>query len=131
MKKLLDKLLSLWYSIYIMMMKGKIMKKILMIAALVMTATTANADQWKLPANSVWNDSNVALQFPEELNYFLKGGINLNNVIGAVIATTIDPRGYHGKAYPNGKRPKLNYKLGNMGTGKCYPDPKGNGIYCP
>jgi hypothetical protein len=130
-----------------MMMKGKIMKKILMIAALVMTATTANADQWKLPANSVWNDSNVALQFPEELNYFLKGGINLNNVIGAVIATTIDPRGYHGKAYPNGnvidprgyhgsaypngKRPKLNYKLGNMGTGKCYPDPKGNGIYCP
>ena len=34
-------------------------------------------------------------------------------------------------AYPNGKRPKLNYKLGNMGTGKCYSDPKANGIYCP
>lgn len=106
-------------------------KLVLTFAALAMMTTTATADQWKLPAKSVFNDSNVALQLPEELNYFLKGGINVNNVLGAVIGTVIDPRGYHGSAYPNGKRPKLNYKLGNMGTGKCYPDPKGNGIYCP
>lgn len=114
-----------------MMMKGKNMKKIMMIAALAMMTTNATAGEWKLPQKSVWNDSNVAMQFPEELNYFLKGGIDLNNVVGAVIGTVIDPRGYHGSAYPNGKRPKLNYKLGNMGTGKCYSDPKGNGIYCP
>ena len=107
------------------------MKKIMLIAALALMTTNATAGEWKLRQKSVFNDSNVALQLPEELNYFLKGGIDLNNVVGAVIGTVIDPRGYHGSAYPNGKRPKLNYKLGNMGTGKCYSDPKANGIYCP
>ena len=107
------------------------MKKIMFVAALFMMTTNATASEWKLPQKSVLNDSNAALQFPEELNYFLKGGIDINSVIGAVIAKTIDPRGYHGSAYSNGKRPKLNYKLGNMGTGKCYSDLKSNGIFCP
>ena len=107
------------------------MKKMMFVAALVMITTNATASELKLPQKSVLNDSNVALQFPEELNYFLKGGIDINSVIGAVIAKTIDPRGYHGSAYSNGKRPKLNYKLGNMGTGKCYSDLKSNGIFCP
>lgn len=109
------------------------MKKLLMTAALVLTATTANAgdlDNWKLPANSVWNESVNALQLPHDVRYIFNG-IDVNQAVRAVIATAIDPRGYPGKAYPNGKRPALNYKLGNLGTGKCYPDPKGNGIYCP
>jgi len=134
MTKMIDKVIKLCYSIYIMLMKGKIMKKILMTAALVFTATTANAgdlDSWKLPANSVWNDSNTALQLPHDVRYIFNQGIDLEQAARAVISTVIDPRGYSGKAYPNGKRPKLNYKLGNLGTGKCYSDPKGNGIYCP
>ena len=77
-------------------------KLVLTFAALgVMMTTTATVDQWKLPQKSIFNDSNVALQLPEELNYFLKGGINVNNVLGAVIGTVIDPRDYHGSAYPN------------------------------
>lgn len=110
------------------------MKKMLMIAALAFTATTAQAgdlEAWKLPQKSVLNNGTTALQLPEEAIRILNGNIDVNNVLGAVIGTVIDPRGYHGSAYPNGKRPKLNYKLGNLRTGKCYSDPKGNGIYCP
>jgi|TARA_R110000803_G_scaffold23359_9_gene57432 hypothetical protein len=108
------------------------MKKLVMIAALALVATNACADGWKLPQKSIWNGSNTAQHLlNDELRYVLNNNINLNNILGAVIGTVIDPRGYHGSAYPNGKRPKLNYKLGNMGTGKCFSDPKGNGIWCP
>ena len=51
------------------------MKKIMLIAALALMTTNATAAEWKLPQKSVFNDSNVALQLPEELNYFLKGAL--------------------------------------------------------
>ena len=66
--------------------KGDVMKKIMLIAALALMTTNATAGEWKLQ-KSVFNDSNVALQLLKELNYFLKGGIDLNNVVGAVIGT--------------------------------------------
>ena len=109
------------------------MKKVLMIAALALTATTANAtdlSQWKIPANSVLNDSVNAVGAPLWLEH-LANGIDVRNVLGAVVGTVIDPRGYPDSAYPGGKRPNLNVQLGNMKTGKCYSDPKGNGIWCP
>jgi hypothetical protein len=110
------------------------MKKTLMIAAVLATAFTQNVvagdlDQWRLPANSVWNDSAQSIGAPIWIQHVFK--IDVEQAVRAVIGTAIDPRGYPDSAYPGGKRPSMNVQLGNMGTGKCYSDPKGNGIYCP
>ena len=58
----------------------------------------------------------------------MQNGINAKGIISSTIDAIIDPRGYHSDAYPDGKRPKFGYELGNLGTGKCHSDPKGNGI---
>ena len=112
------------------------MKKVMMIAAIALattSVTTANAvdlEQWKIPANSVHNDSVNSIGAPLIIQH-LANGIDIRSVVGAVIGTVIDPRGYPDSAYPKGKRPSMNVQLGNMKTGKCYSDPKGNGIWCP
>jgi hypothetical protein len=121
-----------------MIKRGENMKKIVLIAAVLATAFTTNANAGNgrdlveylygdqllhAPANSVHNKGNSGklLMFPN---------IDINNVIGAVIGTVIDPRGYPAEAYPNGKRPKFNVQYGRGGTGRCQPDPNANGIFC-
>lgn len=112
------------------------MKKALMITAMVLASSTAHAGNAvdyffgnliTLPANSVLNDSNNAKRIP---NPGAMTQIDINQALGAVIGTVIDPRGYNGKAYPGGNRPGLNVHFGNLRTGKCYSDPKSNGVYC-
>lgn len=108
-----------------------------MITAMVLATSTAHAGNnavdylfgnlLTLPANSVLNDSNNAKRIP---NPGAMTQIDINQALGAVIGTVIDPRGYNGKAYPGGNRPGLNVHFGNLRTGKCYSDPKSNGVYC-
>lgn len=125
-----------------MIKKGENMKKTLLIAAVLATAFTTNAnagggrdlveylfqDQMlELPAHSRLNGNNTAKRIPLPLNIV---NVDINSVIGAVVGTVIDPRGYDKTAYPGGKRPGLNVTYGRNGTGKCYSDPKGGGIFC-
>ena len=110
---------------------NNIVKKITTVSLFTLLSFNVSATELKLPQKSILNNSNNALQLPEELRYFMQNGINAKGIISSTIDAIIDPRGYHSDAYPDGKRPKFGYELGNLGTGKCHSDPKGNGIWCP
>ena len=68
---------------------NNIVKKITTVSLFTLLSFNVSATELKLPQKSILNNSNNALQLPEELRYFMQNGINAKGIISSTILTLL------------------------------------------